>query len=194
MRVTRRIDAPRGNEAFEFPRHPHRRPAKRDAAAEFREQMNVRARHAAVQNVAENRDVQPFERAAPVANRQRIEQRLRGMLVRAVAGVDHRQGQIPRHKIRRARGTMSHHDTIRLHRVERADGIEQRFPFFQARRFRLQIHLVRAQPRRRRGEADARARGRLEKRQRHGFPAQRRQFFQRMPLNFLKGFRLVQQK
>ena len=33
-----------------------------------------------------------------------------------------------------------------------------------------------------------------KKRQRHGFAAQRGQFFQRMALDFLKGFGLVQQK
>ncbi len=63
-----------------------------------------------------------------------------------------------------------------------------------AGRFRLQVHLVRAEARRRRRETDARARGGLEKRQRHGFAAQRRQFFKRVPLDFLEGFRLVQQK
>src|SRR5260370_36046967 len=93
-----------------------------------------------------------------------------------------------------ARGTMSYYDTIRLHRVERAHGVEQRFALLQAGRLRLEIHLIRSEPRRGRGEADARARRRLEKCQRDGFPAQRREFFQRMALNFLKGFRLVQEE
>ena len=40
--------------AFEFAGNPHRRAAEREAAAKFREQVNVRAGHAAVRNVAED--------------------------------------------------------------------------------------------------------------------------------------------
>ena len=50
-------------ELFEFPRNPHRRPAQRNMRAEFAEQMNIRPCHAAVQDVAENRDVQAVELA-----------------------------------------------------------------------------------------------------------------------------------
>ena len=167
-------------------------PHKRDARAEFAEQMNIGSRHAAVQDVAEDRDVQPFEAAAAVANRQRIEQRLRGMLVRAVAGVDHRNIQAARDEIRGARRCMTHHDAVGLHGVERADRVEQRFAFFQAGGFRLQIHRVGAEARGRRGEADARASGRLEESERHGLAAQRGQFFQGMALEFLKWLRLIE--
>lgn len=89
---------------------------------------------------------------------------------------------------------MSHYDTIRLHGVERSHGVEQRFALLQARRFGLQVHLVRAQPGSRRGKADSRSGGGLKKSQRHGFSAQRGEFLQRMPLDFLKRFGLVQEK
>src|SRR5712671_4653787 len=47
----------RRTQAFEFPRQPHRGTTESEAASEFREQVNVRARHAAVQDVAEDGDV-----------------------------------------------------------------------------------------------------------------------------------------
>src|SRR6267143_1084172 len=50
----RPIGDPRGD-FFQFSRNPHRRSAQREAAAEFSEQMNVRTRHAAVQDVAQYR-------------------------------------------------------------------------------------------------------------------------------------------
>ena len=43
-----------------------------------------------MEDVAEDGDIQSLEAAPPVADRQRVEQRLRGMLVRAVTGIDHR--------------------------------------------------------------------------------------------------------
>ena len=59
-----------------------------DVRAEFCEQVDVRTRDARVQNVADDRDFQSFDPAFVFANRQRIEQRLRWMFVRAVAGID----------------------------------------------------------------------------------------------------------
>ena len=63
-----------GRELFEFARHPHGRAAERDARAEFAEQVDIRARHAAVQNVAEDRDVPAFELSLAIADRERVEQ------------------------------------------------------------------------------------------------------------------------
>ena len=48
-------------QALEFARHPHGRPAQRDPRAELRQQVNIRPRHAAVQDVADNGDVPAFE-------------------------------------------------------------------------------------------------------------------------------------
>src|SRR5712692_11906245 len=85
-----------GAQTFQLPRQPHRRPAEREPAAELRQQVNVGARHAAVQDVAENRDVQPLDGAAPIPNRQSIQERLRGMLMRAISRVDNGNRQMPR--------------------------------------------------------------------------------------------------
>ena len=77
-----------GRERFEFARHPHRGAAERDADAKFAEQVNIGAGDAAVEDVAQDGEVPAFELAFAVANGERIEQRLRGMFVRAVAGID----------------------------------------------------------------------------------------------------------
>src|SRR4029434_4275794 len=61
---------------FQFARNPHRGPAKRKAATELAEQMNVRAGDAGVRKIAEDRDVEIFDRALAVANGERIEQSL----------------------------------------------------------------------------------------------------------------------
>src|SRR6266850_371821 len=171
-------DAPngyaRGADLFQLARNPHRWPAECELAPEFAKKMNVRTRHAAMLQIAENRDVQTLDRAQPVANRQRIEQPLRRMFVRAVACIDHWDVQMLCYEIRSARGRMPHHQAIRLHRVKRVNGIEQRFAFLKAGRFRLQIHGVRTQSRSRGAKADTRARGVFEERQRHGLTAQRR--------------------
>ena len=58
------------------------------ARAEFDQRPDVRARHAAVENVAKDRHSD--RRCFPFfPGWCKIEQRLRGMLMRAVAGVDH---------------------------------------------------------------------------------------------------------
>jgi hypothetical protein len=139
--------------------------------------MNIRTRDATVFDVAKNRDVQILDRALAIADRQRVQQSLRRMLVRPISRVDHGNFKMPSHKFRRARCRMAHHQNVRLHRIERVYRVEQRLALLQARRFGLQIHLVRAKPRRRRAKADPRARRRLEKRQRHGFAAQHCQLF-----------------
>ena len=78
------------------------RSAEQHARAEPRQQQHVGARHAAVQNVADDGDGDAGERfgadfgdAGPQMreNGAQVEQRLRGMLVHAVAGVDHRQAR-----------------------------------------------------------------------------------------------------
>src|SRR6266705_1582012 len=116
------------------------------------------------------------------------------MLVRAVARVYYRNIQVPRHVIRRARRRVPHHQAIRFHRIQVENRIEKRLALFQAGRFRLQVHRVRAEPRCGCSKADSRACRRFEKRQRHRLPAQRCQFFQGMLLNFLEGFALVEKK
>jgi hypothetical protein len=89
--------------------------------------MNIGTRHAAVQNVAEDGEIPAFELAFAVANCQRVQQRLRGMLVRAVSGIEHGHAEAFGDELRRARGTVAHHDAVGAHGFQRAHGVEQRF-------------------------------------------------------------------
>src|ERR1700751_3012593 len=98
---------------------------------------------------------------------------------------------MPRHEMRGTRGSVAHHQAVRLHGVEVGDGVQQRLALFQAAGFGLQIHGVRAKPRSSCAKADARARGILEKRERYGLAAQSSELFQRMALNFLEWFALI---
>ena len=58
--------------------------------------MHVRSRHAAVRDVSDDGHAQAFQFMQPVQNGARVEQGLGGMLMRAVAGVDDGDGQVPR--------------------------------------------------------------------------------------------------
>ena len=72
--------------------------------------------------IADNGYPQPLGRCPAVQNGARIEQRLGGMLVRAVARVDDRRGQVASQKMRRPRGGVPHHDRVGTHdrqRIER---------------------------------------------------------------------------
>src|SRR2546425_11918371 len=64
---------------FQLLRYPHGRAAEGKAAAEFAQEVDVRARHAAVQDVSEDRDVETFDHTLAIANRQGVEQTLRGV-------------------------------------------------------------------------------------------------------------------
>ncbi len=51
-----------GRELRQFARQQRRRPAEHDIRAELRKQMNIRARHAAVRDIADDGHAQAFER------------------------------------------------------------------------------------------------------------------------------------
>jgi hypothetical protein len=84
--------------------------AQHDIHPELREQVDVGARHAAVGDVADDGHPQPFERWAGIQDGAGVQQRLRGMLVGAVARVDDRDGQVAGQKMGRARGCVAHDD------------------------------------------------------------------------------------
>jgi hypothetical protein len=60
---------------------------------------------------------QPVQPPLGAADRQRIEQRLRGMLVPPVARVQHRAMHLLRQQVDRAGGRVTHHQQIGVHRV-----------------------------------------------------------------------------
>ena len=86
VEVVRRLDRPR----LDPDRQERRRGDQRDLGAQRVEQQHVGARHPAVQDVADDRDPSALEVAEVAAHGERVEQSLRRVLVRAVAGVDDR--------------------------------------------------------------------------------------------------------
>ena len=75
-------------ELLEVARHERARADERDARAELEQRVDVRAGDAAEKDVADDGDVQAGDAALLFADGEGVEQRLRGMLVRAVAGID----------------------------------------------------------------------------------------------------------
>ena len=70
-------------------RHERRRRHQGDVHAQHLEAHDVAARHAAVQDVADDEDLEAVQVAAQVlAHAEQVQQALRGVLVLAVAGVD----------------------------------------------------------------------------------------------------------
>src|ERR1035437_9620227 len=98
-----------------------------DAGAHGVEQQDIGARHARMHHVAADRDDQAFEPALVAAGGEGIEQRLRGMFVGAVAGVDHGAIDLARQQFDPARGMVPDHQNVRVHGVQRHRGIDQGF-------------------------------------------------------------------
>ena len=83
-----------------------------DAGADLQraEQQQVGAGDARIGDVAADGDGQAGEPALVLADGQRIEQRLRRVLVRAVAGIDHRAADLLAQQFDRAGGRVAHDD------------------------------------------------------------------------------------
>ncbi len=184
----------RRTDFLELARDPHRGTAECEAAAKFTEEVDIGAGDAAVLDVAEDGDAEIFDGALAVADGEGIEQALRGVLVRPVAGVDDGDIKMARDEIHSARSGVTHDETIRLHGVESVDGVEQGFAFFQAGDFSLEVHGVGAQTRGGRAKADARACGIFEECEGDGLAAEGGEFFQRVTLNFLERLALIEKK
>ena len=75
--------------------HQGRWTDERHVGAHFRQRMNVGAGDPAEEDVAKNHDFPAAQAAEMLLHRERIEQTLRRVLVRAVAGVDDRNVENP---------------------------------------------------------------------------------------------------
>ena len=93
--------------------------------------MNVGARDAGMENVADDRDLQTGDASLSFTDGQSVEQGLRRVFVRAVSGVD--DATNARELLRRACGRVSDDDAVRSHRFEVARRVEQGLAFRDAR-------------------------------------------------------------
>ena len=116
------------------------------------------------------------------------------MLVGTVAGIYDRHAEPICDELRRTGRAVADDDAVGTHGLESADGIEERFAFFQAGRFGLQVHGVGAQAGGGGGKAYAGAGGIFEKGEGDGFATQGGQFLEGMFLEFLERRSLVQNK
>ena len=145
--------------------------------AESGERLHVAARHSAVLDVADDRDAQSVEAVAarqPGADRVAVEQRLRGVLMPAVAGVHDRRVRPACHQLGRTARSVAHHEGVDAHRGDRLDRVAQALALVHAARRDGEVHHVGAQPARRGVEAGAGAGRVLEEQVHDGLAAQRR--------------------
>ena len=116
-------------------RNEGRRAANDRFRAEFLEREDVRTGDAAVRDIADDRDRLAFEGAEALAHRQEVEETLRRVFVRSVAGVDDRAVlEVVGQETRRAGAAVSNDDGVDAHREDVLGGVDKRFPFREAAR------------------------------------------------------------
>ena len=115
--------------------------------AERGERMDQRARHARMQDVADDRHGQLAEVLLVVPDGVEVEQALRRMRMPAVARVDHMRAgaDVFCDQVRRARLRMAHHEHVRVHRREIVDRVEQGFALGRGRGRDVEVDHVRRQ-------------------------------------------------
>ncbi len=134
-----------GAEALGGGRQQRRRRRDAHARAERVEHDDVGAGDAAVQDVAADGDGQAGDAALGAADGERVEQRLRRVLVRAVAGVDHRAVDLLRQELDGAGRVMAHDDDVGAHGVERHGRVDQRLALRHRRGRDVHVHDVGAE-------------------------------------------------
>ena len=142
--------------------HERRRAADDHLRAELDEAVDIAASHPAMRDVADEADRQPRDAAAPLADREDVEQPLRRMFVRAVAGIDDGGLEMPGQQMRRAGRAMAHDDDIDAHRLDVLGRVDERLALAQARSAGREVDGVGPEPPGREAETRSRARGRLE--------------------------------
>ena len=128
-------------------RQQRRRSDDADSRAEGVEEQDVGAGDAA--NAATSPQIATVRRAMlalVTADRQRIEQGLGRMLVRAVAGIDDRAGDLLREQCDGAGGMVAHDQQVGLHGVQRHRRIDQRFALLHRGVADRHVHDVGAEP------------------------------------------------
>ena len=124
-----------------------------------------------MRDVADDPDRRAVDLSQPLVQRVDVEQRLRGVLVLAVAGVDDRRRAPARDELRRTGPRGAQDYRIRLVGAQGEDGVLQRLALLDARSARREVHDVGGQALGRELEGAAGPRGRLiEEVQHHPAP------------------------
>ena len=93
-------------------------------------------------NVATNGDPQAFQMADTAADGQRIEQRLGGVFVGPVTGIQHGAGNFSRQQGHRAAIGVAHDQQVWVHGVQGDRSIKQGFAFIHGRGGDAHIHHI----------------------------------------------------
>jgi hypothetical protein len=165
-------DAHAAAERLDLARDQGGRPGHGHLAAHAGEGEHVRARHPAVQDVADDPHLQAVEGAGAPAQRVEVEQRLGWVLALAVAGVDHRGGRPARDELGRTRPRRADDDERGVVGGERADRVLERLALVDRRALRPYADGVRGQALGGELERRARARRGLVEQVENGAPAQ----------------------
>ena len=137
-----------------------------------------------MQDVAADRHQQALDAALVAADGEGVEQRLGRVLVRAVAGIDHRTVELAGQQFDRAGGLVAHHQDVGVHGVERDGGVDQRLALAHGRGGGRHVHHVGAQPLAGQLERGLRAGGDFEEQVDLGAAAQRGALFLDLAVEF----------
>ena len=160
---------------------------ERDARAELEQRPDVRAGDAAEEDVADDGDVEAGDAAEALADGEDVEQRLGGMLVRAVAGVDDAGLEPLGEEVRRAGAGVAQDDDIGVQRLEVARGVLERLALGEAGGAGGDIDDVGAEAEGGELEGGAGAGARLDEEIDQRFAAQGRDFFDLARADLLEG-------
>ena len=119
-----------------------RRPHDDRLGTDEEQGLDERARHARVQHVADDRDRDALETTERLLDREEVEQRLRRMLMLAVAGVDHVRPGRARDDLRGADVRMADDDHVGLVLRQRERRVSQRLSLVDRRSACAERHRV----------------------------------------------------
>ena len=124
----RRFDA----ERFPVFRHERRRTTHNDVSAEFFQTPNVRPCRSTMGNVTDQRNGQTLDPFKTLPDCQHVEQRLCGMFVCPVTGIQDAATEVFREQFRRTGTGMANNHGVDLHRFDVFRRVDDRFPFREA--------------------------------------------------------------
>ena len=176
----------------EFTRNQCGRPGKSHVCAELEKSPHIASCNAAVENVTDNRNVQPFQRAFLLAHGEKVEQCLRRMAVRAVTGVDDAAADTRGKKVRCTRRRVAQDNQIRLKRFNVFYRVEESFAFAQTAGFRIDVDDIGAETLFRKLKGDACARAWFDEQVDDGFSAKSGNLFDFALGDFLELLRRIQ--
>src|SRR6185437_13854332 len=175
-------------EFLDRPRKQCARTAYRHLGAKLLEAPDVRARHPRMQHVTHDAHPAAREIAQVVAQREQVEEALRGVLVRAVARIDDVALDAIGEELRGTRRPVADHDHVNPHRLEIARGVYQRFALLHAGPGRRDVHGIGGQALLGELEGDTRASRRFEEEIDDGLAAERGHFLDGALADFLERF------